>query len=78
VGGKYTIPSRPGLAPGSYKVAIGWNKPTGKKVGTPGDPGTTVDETAQVIPPKYNTQTTLTAEIKSGSNTVDFVELKSR
>ena len=49
-----------------------WKKPTGKKVPTPGDPGTTMDETAQVIPPQYNTQSKLTADIKSGSNTADF------
>lgn len=31
----------------------------------------------EILPPKYNAQTTLTAEVKSGSNTIDF-PLKSK
>jgi hypothetical protein len=70
--GKYVIKSENGLAPGKYKVEIVWNKKTGKTVPNPNDTGTTVDETKQVIPNKYNSRTELTAEIKSGSNSLDF------
>ena len=75
VGGKYAISGK-ALAPGSYRVDINWKKPTGRKVPTPGDPGTTVDETAEAIPPIYNARSTLKANITSGSNTQDF-DLKS-
>ena len=77
VGGKYAIGGRQALAPGSYRVDINWKKPTGRKVPTPGDPGTTTDETAEAIPPTYNSNSTLKADITSGANTVNF-DLKSR
>jgi hypothetical protein len=72
VGGKYVLKSENGLAPGKYKVEIVWNKKTGKTIPNPNDPGTTLDETKQIIPTKYNSKTELTAEIKSGSNSFDF------
>lgn len=73
-GGKYAIETK--LPPGAYKVEINWMKSTGKQLPNKSDPGTTVDETKQVIPMEYNTQSKLTADIKSGSNTFNF-ELKS-
>lgn len=73
-GGKYAIETK--LPPGTYKVEINWLKSTGKQLPNKNDPGTTVDETKQVIPMKYNTQSELTADIKSGSNNFNF-ELKS-
>jgi hypothetical protein len=73
-GGKYSIESK--LTPGTYKVEINWLKSTGKTVPNKSDVGTTQDETKQVIAMEYNKQSKLTAEIKSGSNTVNF-ELKS-
>ena len=75
IGGKYVIKGTT-LAPGSYRVDINWKKPTGRKVPTPGDAGTTMDETAEAIPAIYNQKSTLKADITSGSNTKDF-ELKS-
>jgi hypothetical protein len=72
VDGKYSLDNTRGPFPGKYKVEILWNKKTGKKVGTPGDPGVQMDETQQILPAKYNTATTLTADIGSGSNTKDF------
>lgn len=73
-GGKYSFESK--LAPGTYKVEINWLKSTGKQIPNKSDPGTSVDDVKQVIPMEYNSQTKLTAEIKSGSNTNNF-ELKS-
>jgi len=73
-GGKYSVESK--LAPGTYKVEIDWMKKTGKTIPNKSDAGTTQDETKQVIPVEYNRQSKLTAEIKSGSNTINF-ELKS-
>jgi hypothetical protein len=75
VGGKYSIKGKP-IAPGSYRVDINWKKPTGRKVPTPGDPGTTMDETAEAIPAQFNSKSTLKADLTAGSNTKDF-DLKS-
>jgi len=70
-GGKYSISSRE-LTPGNYRVSIIWQKKTGKKVDTSGDAGVKMDEVHQVVPKQYNTETTLTREVKSGSNTLSF------
>lgn len=63
------------LPPGSYKVSIAWNRPTGKKVARPGatgGPGAEEDEIVKEIPPKYNTATTLTAEVTADKRQHDF------
>lgn len=68
--GQYSIPRDKGLAAGTYKVMI--FSPDNKQV-TP-DPGGNpfFAKAKERIPAKYNEQTTLTREIKSGSNPVDF------
>ncbi|HYH63772.1 MAG TPA: hypothetical protein VD866_03645 [Urbifossiella sp.] len=77
INGKYTITSKADrLPPGTYKVQINWLKPTGKKVKSESDSDQMIDETQEVIPMEYNTQTKLTVEITSGSNTKNF-ELKA-
>ena len=58
------------------ETTVVWNKKTGKKVPTPGDPSVMMEQTSQVVPPQYNTKSTLTYEVTSGTNTKDF-ELKS-
>ena len=71
VGGEYNLPAGRGPKPGKYKVEIIWKqkKPTAKKA----DPDVVSQEqTIQVIPPRYNTQTTLNADVKSGSNELNF------
>jgi len=72
VGGKYSLPAGKGPTPGSYRVSISWKKKTGKKVDTPGDSGNQMDEAVEVIPASYNSQSTQTAEVKSGENTFNF------
>ena len=74
--GKYSIDSSRHLKPGSYRVEIYWFKKTGKQIQNKNDPGTSIDETKQVIPDEYNRDSKTKAEIKSGSNTQNF-ELKS-
>ena len=71
--GKYAIEGDSGLSPGQYKVEISWNKSTGAKGGSkdPDMQNPNLD-TKQVLPAKFNTATTLTAEVKSGSQTIDF------
>src|SRR5437588_12138418 len=71
VGGEYKLPADRGPKPGKYKVEIVWNqkKPSAKKA----DPDVvSQDQVTQVIPPKYNTQTTLNADVKSGPNELNF------
>jgi hypothetical protein len=73
-GGKYSLEAK--LPSGSYKVEIRWLKPTGKSIPNKSDAGTSTEETKEVIPMEYNSQSKLTADIKSGQNTFNF-DLKS-
>jgi hypothetical protein len=68
--GKYKFDKETGPMPGKYKVEVTWLKKTGRKVST-GD-GEVRDEKANALPAKFNVQTTLTAEVKSGSTKMDF------
>jgi hypothetical protein len=52
-------------------VEINWQKPTGRKIAS-ADPGMTADETREVVPAKYNTDSTLTVEIGGGDVEKDF------
>jgi hypothetical protein len=70
--GHYSIPAKQGLLPGRYKVAVTSADP--KKAvdpdAPPGAPGPVYKDRVQ---PKYNSQTTLTAEVKAeGANTFNF------
>ena len=68
--GAYAFEPGFGPFPGKYNVEITWDKKTGRKVST-GDADSR-DETKQILPAKYNTQSTLTAEVKSGEPKRDF------
>ena len=46
-------------------------KPTGGKIES-ADPDIMMDETREAIPPKYNSNSTLTAEIAAGENVKVF------
>jgi hypothetical protein len=71
--GKYVIEGEraKNLTPGSYKVQIFSNKKAGE-VPNRSDPGTSEDQIINVIPPQFNTETTLTRDLKSGTNKLDF------
>jgi hypothetical protein len=69
-GGKYAFQPSFGPLPGHYKVLITWDWKTGRKIST-GDADSR-DETKQILPPKYNGQTTLTADVKGGKTREDF------
>ena len=62
------------VAPGAYKVAVTWNRPTGKKVARSGvkGPGSEKDELVAEIPAKYNTASKLTAEVSPDKRRHDF------
>ena len=69
--GAYAISPQDKLRPGKYRVEISWRKPTGKKISS-ADPGMMIDETREAVPAKYNTESTLIAEIGSGDAKKDF------
>lgn len=65
--GKFDIPRSGGPRPGKYRVAIVSYQSTGKRLPDPDRPGETVEEQKQIIPPKYNRESTLEVEIPGGS-----------
>ncbi|WP_029629782.1 hypothetical protein [Zavarzinella formosa] len=73
--GKYSIESGRGLASGKYRVEVTWMKKTGRKSST-GDGSQLQEDKTQVLPAKFNSQSTLTAEIPAPGNKLDF-QLKS-
>ncbi|WP_425618206.1 hypothetical protein NA78x_001905 [Anatilimnocola sp. NA78] len=72
VAGKYAIPVEQGLPPATYRVEIVWHKPTGKQIPS-GDPGMLMEERKQVLPAKFNTQSTLTAVVTAEKKPHDFL-----
>ena len=75
--GEFSIPSRDGPQRGKYRVEFRWPRPTGQKIRN-GDTGEVMAFTAEAFPPTFNTDSTLTADIQSGVNDLDFTTLKSR
>jgi hypothetical protein len=70
--GKYFVDDLHNLTPGPYRVEIFWKQKTGKKVVNRSDPPNKIDETRQVIPPKYNKASRATVEVKPGANKFDY------
>lgn len=70
--GKYSIPANKGPVVGKHRVEIKANRKTGKQTEAVPPATGTVDIMEQYIPSKYNTKSTLTADIKQGANTADF------
>jgi hypothetical protein len=76
VSGSYSIAKADGLVPGNYIVRI--SSASGEEVAVTGEgdaqmPGLGPIHPIELIPSKYNTESTLTAEVTSdGSNTFDF------
>jgi len=68
--GKYRLPPEVVLKPGTYRVEIRWAKPTGRKIRS--ETGEDLEVTEEGLPEKYNARSELTADVKSGSNTIDF------
>jgi hypothetical protein len=71
IAGKYNLEAAKGPNPGEHRVQILWDKKTGRQIPS-NDPPNTIDETKQVIPPQYNADSKLRADIKPGRNTHDF------
>jgi hypothetical protein len=69
--GRYVVPAENGLAPGKYTVRISSTEGGGPATGGLSDAPEV--EAQQRIPPQFNVQSTLTAEVQaSGENRFDF------
>ena len=72
--GKYAIDQAAGPVAGKFKVSI--SSVPSIKIST-GEPGPVPKMEPEKVPAQFNTKTTLTKDVKSGSNTIDF-ELMSK
>ena len=73
--GRYTIDAAQGPAPGAHRVEIKAQRKTGRQFRDEfrPPPDNLVDEVEQFLPPRYNTQSELTATLVPGANEdVDF------
>jgi hypothetical protein len=77
--GKYRLGAEEQLTPGNKLVRIKAMRTTGKKIKAdpPAPDDLMVDEVQQYIPPHYNEQSSLTAQVAAGKGTKDF-ELRSQ
>ena len=74
-GGTYEIARTEGPVPGSYRVEIRATRKTGQQIEAgegADDPSAMIDEIEMYIPPEYNSDSTLTAEVQAGTNEIDF------
>ena len=72
VDGRYQIPRYEGLLAGTYKVVIYAERPTGRKLQADEGSSEMVDELEQYIPEIYNARSTLTVEISSDREDLNF------
>ncbi|MEX0794077.1 MAG: hypothetical protein WD045_13155, partial [Pirellulaceae bacterium] len=74
IDGKFEISEAKGPVLGKYQVRISAFGPTGRKMtaGSQGPAGAMVDEIGEMLPSKYNTESTLEREIVAGENQLDF------
>jgi len=67
--GRYQIPTERGATVGKNRVEIVSYRETGKESRVE---DSITKDTVQILPPKYNTDSTLSADVKTGANTLDF------
>jgi hypothetical protein len=76
--GRFSIPRETGLIPGTYQVTINAAAPTGAEPTKVAAPKKAPRLAKELIPPKYNSQSKLTAEIKKGGTHDLKYELQSK
>jgi hypothetical protein len=77
--GAYSVPEEFGANAGKHRVEIRWQKKTGKKIVVArNDDGTVLEDDvrAEGLPPEFNTDSTLIAEVSESQSRFDF-DLKS-
>ncbi|QDT41351.1 hypothetical protein Pan241w_14110 [Gimesia alba] len=70
--GKYTIAEEDGATVGKNRVEIKSYRGSGKMMVSSGGEGQKVEEVVQFIPARFNSESTLSIEIKEGENVHDF------
>ena len=70
--GDYSIPAEKGPPVGLNRVEIQGTKKTGKKVIPPVTTGSTDKPIDEIVPPAYNTQSTLQETLEPGDNKLNF------
>jgi hypothetical protein len=71
--GRYQLSEANGPAIGSNRVEIRAMRKTGKMIPKPfSPPGTMIAEQIEVIPPRFNSESTLMVDVKAGDNAADF------
>ena len=74
--GRYDIPKESGPVVGKNRVEIRGVKKTGRMVPNHMAPGTMREELVEALPTDVNTKSQLVRDIASGSNVLDFADLK--
>jgi hypothetical protein len=74
--GYYSIPAARGPIVGTYRVEVRSVQKTGRMHRAP-PPANQMEEWADIVPVRYNSQSELKAEIKPGDNELDF-DLESK
>jgi hypothetical protein len=77
IDGQYDIPVSRGPTKGTYRVEIVSLKKTGRRVPDP-DSGGEVDEVVNLLPPRYNTQSTLQISYDPSSHEAHDFELRTK
>lgn len=72
--GQFTIPHADGLSPGEYRVEILYFAETGRMILDTDAPDRKVAETRQIVPAKYNFESTL--KVKLDANNAEDIEFK--
>jgi hypothetical protein len=79
--GRFVVPRDKGLVPGNYKVQIDAREDAGAPLAQgdlPGAPNVSKKKPAALIPPRYNSKTELTAEVKAGGPNDFTFDLKKK
>jgi hypothetical protein len=77
--GRFDIPQNEGPVPGKYKVQINTREDAAPALAPgelPGAPNVPKKRPVGLIPPRYNTKTELTEEVKSGGENIFKFDLK--
>ncbi|HPM82871.1 MAG TPA: carboxypeptidase-like regulatory domain-containing protein [Candidatus Anammoximicrobium sp.] len=71
--GKYSVPADKGLPPGKYTVRISAAQDAGAAPAGPPGPESMTQQAKALIPPQYNVESTLSADVtEDGNNVFDF------
>ncbi|WP_337173412.1 hypothetical protein [Paludisphaera sp.] len=66
VDGEFSLPRSEGPGLGRHRVDVWSKKPTGKTLKDRADPENPVEETVELVPPRYNLRSELMADVERG------------